>query len=468
VLAAALVLAALVVVLVLSLTGGSRRLVPGGGNAGGTFDPLAFDAGRASAYEAAAAAGYSHVIYEKSPGGVLASVRRTERFRRDIEAAARSGPVDADTLEAIILLESAGRPDIVAGTDPSAAAGLTQIVAQTGRSLLGMRIDLSASRRLARQIASARKARDARLLARLSARRARVDQRFDPRASLAATERYMAIATRTFGRSDLTVVSYHMGIGNLEIALRRYLGATGSTPPVAKLVSDNSLSYAKLYFDSTPLRHPSAYAWLYHLGDDSESYLWRVRAATQILALYRTNRSALARQAALEHASPSGERVLRPPGTPVLADHAAVAAAQASRQLLALPVGGAGAKAGLQAAGMSLRPEALATAVYIGTGVRTIERGSAPLQITAATTGAAELRAAARASHGLADADPLHATGWAFDVSRFYASPAQAQAFQFMLDRLLALDVIAWQRYPHNIHVVVGPAAAALRGLAPK
>jgi len=467
-LAGVIVVAALVVVLVLGLTGGAPRLVPGGGNANGTFDPLAFDPSRAAGYEAAAAAGYSHVIYDKSPGGILATVRRTEHFRRDIEAAARSGPVDAATLEAIVLLESAGRPDVVAGPDPSAAAGLTQIVAQTGRSLLGMRIDLSTSRRLAAQIASARKAGNSALVAHLSARRAHVDQRFDPRAALAATERYMAIAMRTFGRSDLTVVSYHMGIGNLETALRRYLGPSDSTQPIAKLVADNGLSYARLYFDSTPLRHPSAYAWLYQLGDDSESYLWRLRAATQILALYRTDPAAVARQAGLERASPSGERVLRPPGTPVLADQAAVRAAQASRQLLPIPSGTAGVKAGLQpAAALSLRPEALAAAVYIGTGVRTIERTPAPLQITAATTGAADLRAAARASHGLADADPLHATGYAFDVSRFYASPAQAQAFQFMLDRLLALDVIAWQRYPHNIHVVVGPAAIALRGLVP-
>jgi phage tail protein X len=160
--------------------------------------------------------------------------------------------------------------------------------------------------------------------------------------------------------------------------------------------------------------------------------------------------------------------VLRPPGTPVLSDQGAVRAALASRQLLPLPVTSAAA-AGLQPAGsLSLRPEALATAMYIGTGVRTIQRGPAPLRITAATTGVADLRAAAAASHGLADADPLHATGYAFDVSRFYASPAQAQAFQFMLDRLLALDVIAWKRYPHNIHVVVGPAASALRGLVPK
>ena len=34
----------------------------------------------------------------------------------------------------------------------------------------------------------------------------------------------------------------------------------------------------------------------------------------------------------------------------------------------------------------------------------------------------------------------LHTTGYAFDVSRAYASRAQARAFQFALDRLQSLE----------------------------
>ena len=41
---------------------------------------------------------------------------------------------------------------------------------------------------------------------------------------------------------------------------------------------------------------------------------------------------------------------------------------------------------------------------------------------------------------------------------------AQAQAFQFWLDRLQALDVIAWARAPDAIHLTVGPRADALVG----
>ena len=56
----------------------------------------------------------------------------------------------------------------------------------------------------------------------------------------------------------------------------------------------------------------------------------------------------------------------------------------------------------------------------------------------------------------------LHTTGFAFDVLRSYRSRAQALAFQFMLDRLQALNLIAWVREPEAIHITVGPDAKRL------
>jgi hypothetical protein len=103
---------------------------------------------------------------------------------------------------------------------------------------------------------------------------------------------------------------------------------------------------------------------------------------------------------------------------------------------------------------------------YVAAAVRAIGGPAAPLELTAATTPAADLAAAARSSHGLADGDALHATGYAFDVARTYATPAQAVAFQFILDRLQALDVIAWVRHARTIHVVVGPGVVLLNGRA--
>ena len=70
----------------------------------------------------------------------------------------------------------------------------------------------------------------------------------------------------------------------------------------------------------------------------------------------------------------------------------------------------------------------------------------------------------------------MHATGFAFDVRRRYSSGAQAEAFQYMLDRLQALNLIAWTRDsridPHHglrrlrVRVRVSPSVDRLRASA--
>ena len=52
--------------------------------------------------------------------------------------------------------------------------------------------------------------------------------------------------------------------------------------------------------------------------------------------------------------------------------------------------------------------------------------------------------------------------GWSFDIEHKYASDRQAEAFQFMLDRLRALDVIDYAYEPDAIHVTVSNEAAPL------
>src|SRR5262249_37154508 len=92
-----------------------------------------------------------------------------------------------------------------AGTPPRdrgapGAAGLTQILAETGTALLGMHIDVARSASYTRRIANSTSARHTAALERA---RARVDDRFDPAKALAATARYLTIAKQKFGREDL-------------------------------------------------------------------------------------------------------------------------------------------------------------------------------------------------------------------------------------------------------------------------
>src|SRR5215218_1264052 len=76
-----------------------------GGEADGEADPFAWKPERLKDLERRAAAGLSHVLYANSPGGVLASAKRTARWRDEIETAAKGADVDPDLLEAIVFLE---------------------------------------------------------------------------------------------------------------------------------------------------------------------------------------------------------------------------------------------------------------------------------------------------------------------------------------------------------------------------
>ena len=450
-----------------TLLGGDERrpsaLVP----AAGDEDPFAYDPGRQDEFTRRAASGLSHVLYAKSPGGVVVSAERVARYRELVEQVAGDTGFDADTIEGIVLLESAGRPDARASDDPRGAVGLTQILAETGQSLLDMRIDTVRSRRLTRQIARAERRGQDRRAERLRATRRRVDERYDPPKALAATGRYLTFAKDQLGRDDLAVASYHMGVGNLQNVVRAF-GGDGDTP------------YAELFFDSSPLRHARAWTILAGLGDDSSTYLWRVEAAKDIMRRFRDDPAGLARRAAAMTSKNSAEEVLHPEGeTEVLAEPEAIETALDSGALTALRA------TELRAAGISidrrmgelaprleqrrslyraLHPDALALLVYLARGTKAIS-GQSPLVVTSTVRDQGYQRLLTRrnieATHGYS----LHTTGWAFDVERTYRSRRHALAFQFMLDRLQALNLIAWVREPAAIHVTAGPQARELRDL---
>jgi hypothetical protein len=89
--------------------------------------------------------------------------------------------------------------------------------------------------------------------------------------------------------------------------------------------------------------------------------------------------------------------------------------------------------------GAQLNAPAAALALYAGAQVQAISHEPA-LSVT-----------------GTADAG--------FEVSRRYASRAQALAFQYVLDRLRVLNVIDWSRSAREIHITVFKDAAALEPL---
>ena len=434
-------------------------------------DPYAYAPSRRRDFERRAARGTAHPVYAFSPGGVQASAARTARFRPEIERAAELAGVSADRLEGLVLLESAGRPDAVAGGggDLDGAVGLTQILAETGQNLLGMRIDVGVSERLTRQIGRAQRRGHAIRVRRLTARRARVDERFNPGKSLAATARYLKLSTDAFGREDLGIVAYHMGIGNLKDVVEAY---TGEDDP-----DTSELPYAQVYFDSTPRRHSTAQRRLAALGDDSQNYYWKVLAAREILRLHRDDPEALARRAALHGEKNSAEELLHPPDrTTRFATPKQLARAWEAEELVPFPdqretLGLARSRQMGELARRirqrpalyrGLMPEAVALAVYVGAQVRATAEDPAPLVASSTVRDDAYQRQLLRGNPEATRNYSLHTTGYAFDVLRRYGSRRQAVAFQFWLDRLQVLDVVAWVREPAAIHVTVGTDAERL------
>ncbi len=371
---------------------------PGADRGEALEDPYAWTPQRSVELSKRAAAGVSGLLFERSPGGAVATAQRVKRFRPQVEQAAKAAGVNPDLLEGLVFLESAGRPDARAPGGIEGAAGLTQILAETGTNLLGMKIDLAKSASYTRRQDAALRDGNVRRAAALNRARRRVDDRFDPAKALAGTARYLKLALDRFGREDLAFVSYHMGMGNLENVLADFGGGRRS--------------YAELYFDSTPLRHPKAQQRLASFGDDSSNYYWKLLAARDILHGLERRRSG---RDALLAGAPQGE-LRQLSGTPQ------------DTALTADPE-------------LRLRPEALATALYMAAQVREIS-GAPSLRLTRAEDG-----------------------GWTFRVSRRYTSPQQARAFQYVLDRLQVLNVIAWSRTTGTIRVTAGRDAKVLEPL---
>jgi hypothetical protein len=419
-------------------------------------DPFAYRAGVDQALVARATAGEGQVLFTASPGGAVATAARVARLRPLVNAATAGTGVDPNLLEALVYVESAGRPQVVAGGDPASAAGLTQILPDTASTMLGLHVDLGRSRRLSRAIAAAQATGAAgSVITRLERRRAAVDQRFDPRRELAATVRYLEAARARFGRQDLAFVSYHMGLGNLTRVLDAYDG--GAAVP-----------YARLFFDTAPDHHATAYRVLSGFADQSWLYYWRVLGAASLMHLYRSDPAALSRLSGLQTALDSSAEVLHPPDrTPIYADPRALSNAYANGALRPLPTNAAalglayassigGEAARLHAPRglyLGLTPTARAVLVELAARVRALSGVHAPLIVAGAVTDM-------RYQQLLGTSDPPAAAGWTFTIARRYAALAQARALQAMLDRLQALNLIAWTRYPGDIEVTVASDAA--------
>jgi hypothetical protein len=189
---------------------------------------------------------------------------------------------------------------------------------------------------------------------------------------------------------------------------------------------------------------------------------------------YRHDPGALQRTAALQVSDASAARVLHPPAsTDTFADSSALADGRNSGALKPLPsdpsaqVTPAPELTALAAQLHQppgryrlLRPAALEALRYLAAGVQAIAPGSPPLQVTHATVD----RQSAAALGADPNPPPLQSSGYSFGVARRYGNHAEAEAVQFMLDRLTAMNLIAWSRAGPVLEIT---AASDAVGLAP-
>jgi soluble lytic murein transglycosylase-like protein len=380
---------------------------------------------------AAASRGFDRGIFTSSPGGVFATADRVARWKPLIVRAARGSGISPNLVEAMVLVESSGFPDAVSGRK----VGLTQLTPSVARAN-GLKVQ--------------RLHRRSRLLA---SRRSGADGRLRALPALRATVRYLMRARRTLGRADLAVASYHLGTGNLA-------SATGG----------EKVSYASLYFGSAPDRNPGIWRRLNREGQAARDYYWRVLAAQRVLRLYRHDAAALSYEIHLQARKSSAEEVMHPrPTTPRFHRPREVARAWTRRELKAIP---RDARATHVAIGPSfgqmapklgrsrrlylgLRPDARDVLLFIGKRVHELSGARRPLILTSAVRDDMYQRKLMHVNANAARSYSIHTTGYAFDIARAYSSPRQAAAFEYVLERLEALNVIAYIREAAAIHIAV-------------
>ncbi len=241
-------------------------------------------------------------------------------------------------------------------------------------------------------------------------------------------------------------------------------------------MDDQGLDYPRLFFDSSPESHAEAWDLLAGFGDDSSLYYWRVRASQEVMRRWRDDPDALDERGDLITEKATLEELYHPEeDTDSFETADDVLDARSDGNLVALPADPSlGFRVTEQAGEMAnelgsdpelyraLRPEALAALVYLSAKVKAISGEREPLKVTSATRDQAYQDLLVGVNPEATQEYSLHTTGWSFDIRRDYASDAQAEAFQFALDRLRAHAILDYAYEPAAIHVTVSENAKTL------
>jgi hypothetical protein len=180
-----------------------------------------------------------------------------------------------------------------------------------------------------------------------SQQRRSIDQRFDPRMAIEAQTRYLIWMWARYPSLDWVFEAYHGGEKGVERTLASYLGARwreAGTPAHAILGEDrmgnrvgDPVSYADIFFHTSPRMHTEAFAYLYGLRDDHRAYWFKLLMAEKAIAWYRRDPRSLHDQwMALRPGCPIEDAWYPETDKLLYADGQAVAAGRAAGELIPL------------------------------------------------------------------------------------------------------------------------------------
>lgn len=115
------------------------------------------------------------------------------------------------------------------------------------------------------------------------------DDRYDELASIWAVARCLSQSYATYGSWDFAIQEHHSGNGRVRRMIMHYLGLEPgdvTNENVARLIRENNLTYAKVYFENTPYFRRDLYLYLEEIkkeADFAPNYSPRVLQAAFVL-----------------------------------------------------------------------------------------------------------------------------------------------------------------------------------------
>lgn len=111
------------------------------------------------------------------------------------------------------------------------------------------------------------------------------DERTIAEKSIEAACKFLKRYRIEFGSSNLAIVTYHMGAGNMNRLIRMYLSPKEVKGHISDMVKKENLTYTEIFFNNHKTKkNPGTYRILFEeLKNESEIYYWKIVAATHIL-----------------------------------------------------------------------------------------------------------------------------------------------------------------------------------------